>query len=123
MFKKIPIRCLANTVNLKDSKKGSRLHNFVFPDTSILHLNVLLHSNKNYVASHRTRLYTFVTESSPYLPQQSSKHKNYRYICAGGSEYPGSSLQNPGKAIWNYFFIGIGEITCPRKRNPEIVIN
>lgn len=62
MFKKIPIRCLANTVNLKDSKKGSRLHNFVFPDTSILHLNVLLHSNKNYVASHRTRLYTFVTD-------------------------------------------------------------
>lgn len=28
---KVPILGLANAVNLKDSKKGSRLHNFVFP--------------------------------------------------------------------------------------------
>lgn len=31
MFEKVPIMGLANAVNSKDSKKGSALHNFVFP--------------------------------------------------------------------------------------------
>lgn len=44
----------------------------------------------------------------------------------GLSIQPLAHLQNPGKAIWNarnYFFVGIGEITYPKKMNPETVIN
>lgn len=97
---KVPIMGLASAVNSKDSKKGSMLHNFVFPvrrATKDLHSSF---QSRIYVASCRTRIYTFVTAPAHIFH---SKVASTRTI--GTSVLEGLNIQavayrqTPGKAI------------------------